>query len=66
MTKQEAIEALEKGHKLQHRYFINGEYIYLDEDGNLRDEKGLFLDWDDFWYWRRKDCWLEDWGYYQH
>ena len=40
LTKEEAIEALEKGKKLTHKYFIDSEFIYMN-NGLIHDESNL-------------------------
>lgn len=52
LTKKEAQELLLTGQKLTHKYFMEDEYIYIDNEGRLRDEKDLLLDPFEFWYLR--------------
>lgn len=52
--------------KLSHPYFSTREYIYGDIHGNVCDEDGIILPWNEFWELRMvggmKDGWykLED------
>lgn len=40
MTKQEAIQAINEGKKVTHRYFTSEEYIFL-KDGKIYSEDGV-------------------------
>lgn len=67
MTKEAAIAAMEQGgHKVAHRLFSKGEYIwggYCGEDGIRRyiDEEGYHIDADDFWAHRQGEIWETGW-----
>ena len=65
MSKQEARALARQGKKMQHITFADDEYIYHDIKGRLRDEHGNILDEDDFWFYRRNECFDSEWGYYQ-
>lgn len=62
MTKSEAIQAMEEGKKVRHRYFSDNEWVkelnpfmYIYEDGVRHSKKG-------FWDIREQnDGWDEDW-----
>ena len=58
MTKQEAIQAMEHGHKVKHKLFMPHEYIYL-KDGSIHDEDDMPLY--GFWQYRISNCWNKDW-----
>ena len=63
MTINQAKTALWEGHKLAHRFFEKNEYAYMDEDGNLRDEKGTRMH--RFWEVRESLAWQHDWKVYE-
>ena len=44
MDKDAAIEAMEQGKKITHRYFRERTYIMLNENGLLIDETGYVMD----------------------
>ena len=58
MTKEKAILAMKNGQRITHEYFSSDEFIYLDKEGFLRDEKDYHLNWIEFWEirkeWRNK------------
>jgi hypothetical protein len=60
MTKNEAIEAMREGKKVTHRYFTDGEYLYM-ENGMLFSEEGYHHRWFDFWNERKEHVWDIDW-----
>ena len=47
--------------KVKHKYFTNGEFAYIDDKGDFRDEEGCFLIWDEFWTIRQGPIWETDW-----
>lgn len=61
MTKKEAIEAILKGVKVKHWLFSEEEYLYLDEEA-FKDEKGLVLDWFDFWKYKQHKNFDNGWS----
>lgn len=40
--------------KVAHQSFTDDEYVYCDKNGQLRDEAGLCLPWNEFWGLRMK------------
>jgi len=59
LSKQEAIAAMLRGEKVTHRYFMDGEYIYMKEKEIFSEDgvnHGL-----DFWKIRHQDDWNTDW-----
>ena len=60
MTKEDAIIAMHKGEKVTHRFFSEGEYIYM-KDGKIHDEKDYNID-SEFWQHRNKPEWEIDWS----
>lgn len=60
LTKQEAIKALEDGHKLSHRFFQPHEYIYL-KDNKIFMEDDYSIDIETFWQDRNSLMWNKDW-----
>jgi hypothetical protein len=63
MSKEDAIQALEMGLKLKHRFFMDKEFIYM-KDGDYYDEDDnpMF----DFWKYRRIKEWKRDWSIIDH
>jgi len=43
MTKEEAIQALNEGKKVTHRYFSDDEWVEKLADGRYRFEDGCFI-----------------------
>ncbi len=63
MTINQAKTALWEGHKLTHYLFSPDEFVYLDENGILRDEQGLNMH--NFWDYRDSLAWQHDWKVYE-
>lgn len=36
----EAYNRMENGHKIMHKHFSDDEFLYIDNNGVIRDEKG--------------------------
>lgn len=47
MTREEAFQAMKEGNKVTHRYFSEGEYLYLSQE-KITTEDGYEYD-DVFW-----------------
>lgn len=54
LSKQEAYQEMIKGNKITHWLFSSDEYLYIDNDGIMRDECGY--DWTD-----ARPCCLNPW-----
>lgn len=61
MTKEEAKKALKAGHKITHRFFSDVEFVHL-HNGKFKDERGVWLDYSDFWKQRQNEKWLNGWS----
>jgi len=61
MTKQEAIEAMQKGEKVTHRYFSKYEWAKL-EGHSIITEDGVRITEKEFWSIRTNPAWEEDWS----
>ena len=65
MTKFEAIIAMDKGHKVRHRFFAPGEFIRIGVNNNnapaLMDENQGELNWEEFWGYRTSSNFDNDW-----
>lgn len=62
MTKEEAIEALEKGNRIQHSSnFYPGEWVKMDEDGFIVTEEGYKISFSEFWSYRDSVEWEQGW-----
>jgi hypothetical protein len=65
MTKQEAVEAIEAGEKVSHRFFTDEEYITKGKDGCYVFENGYeFLPFV-FWSDRNTEEWGDGWAIFQ-
>ncbi|MCK6650557.1 MAG: hypothetical protein L6Q66_12940 [Bacteroidia bacterium] len=60
LTKEQAKSALTQGAYIKHQYFTDSEYLYF-EQGVLKDEKGYYLDWKDFWGHKDNECFDRGW-----
>lgn len=60
MTKIEAIEAMQFGNKVTHRFFTKDEYIYMDYN-LIHTEDGCSLTVEEFFKWRVLPAWDYDW-----
>jgi hypothetical protein len=66
MTKQEAIEALDRGEKITHKYFSPDEWVKkYDNNGNLILEDGVICSEWEFWYHRTQDFFNNGWEIYK-
>jgi hypothetical protein len=61
MTKQEAIEAMQRGEKVTHRYFSDGESMTMIGPATLQFEDGVKCSFGLFWYDRPGKEWNNDW-----
>ncbi len=63
LTKQQALEALEQGEAVAHRFFTNNEHIvkFKLEEGFYKDADGNLLDIKVFWEDRVGDIWDKNW-----
>lgn len=43
VAREEIFNKLEEGYKIAHDYFSKDEYVYLDGDDRLRDEKAYYM-----------------------
>lgn len=65
MNKREAMLFLESGRPVSHRTFLKGEYIRLSPDGDAYvDESGNEMNPAEFWRFRVKPIFEEDWVEY--
>lgn len=62
MTKKEAMQALVRGDKVSHDYFSDNEFVFMDENGKIKDEGGYIHD--KFWFLRQNDSWATGWKLY--
>lgn len=56
MTKAEAIQAMQKGYKVTHRYFFPGEWMTM-RMGMIILEDGVVCTPQEFWRWRTNPVW---------
>lgn len=56
MTKAEAIQAMQKGCKVTHRYFFPGEWMTM-RMGMIILEDGVVCTPQEFWRWRTNPVW---------
>lgn len=66
MTKQEAIQAMKDGHKVTHRYFIEGEHLSSNKEGSVysMDDYGSICNRDEYWQHRQEPFWQIGWEIY--
>ena len=66
MTRTEALNAMQKGHKVTHDYFSPEEYCYM-KDGCIYTEEGYNVGGpkSEFWSIRSGNDWEEGWHLYQ-
>jgi hypothetical protein len=62
MTKDEAVEAMNKGHKVTHRFMESHEYIERTPDYLIRTEEGYTCQPSEFWRYRQGEAWETDWS----
>ena len=60
MTSDEAIERLESGGRVTHRYFTSGEWVKLT-GRKYEFEDGCLCDIDEFWAVRSSGGWSAGW-----
>jgi hypothetical protein len=56
MSKNEAIQEMQKGNKVTHRYFSPNEWMTM-QNGKIVLEDGVRCDPPEFWRWRTQDSW---------
>lgn len=62
MTIAQAKKALSQVKKIEHLYFMPGEYVHL-VDGEIHDEKGFNIN-STFWKYRKAKIWDLNWSLY--
>lgn len=65
MTKDEAIEAMKRGHKVTHRFFFPGEWVRMIYSGVYMTEDGKRIYQDSFWKIRSSEVWQNGWEIYK-
>ena len=63
MSREEAKQAMSAGKKITHRYFSPNEWATM-ENGEVVLEDGVRCDPDEFWRWRAKPMFDNDWSLY--
>lgn len=63
MTKEEIIQELKKGTKVQHRFFLHEEFMFQPDNRVevYEFEDGVLIDAEDFWKDRNTEYWERDW-----
>jgi hypothetical protein len=61
MTKTEAVIAMRKGLKVQHRHFSKDEWMTM-KDGNIHLEDGVICTPEEFWKWRTDSSWNDNYS----
>jgi len=59
LTKEQAIEKLNQGHKIAHNTFVEGEYVRLNAKNQVVDENNTVLP--EFWKFRYGARWNSGW-----
>lgn len=63
MSKAEAIQQMQQGHKVSHINFSDDEFIYL-KNGEIHDEQNLNIN-SEFWSIRATPEWNSGWFLFQ-
>jgi len=61
MNKQQAIDAMRRGHKVTHRFFGDKEWLKMRSDFVYEFEDGFTCSASEFWKYRIEATWNEDW-----
>jgi hypothetical protein len=61
MTLEEAKQALKEGKKVYHRFFVNGEYIYMNGKFIYDESDNILGTFYDFFNVRNTESWKIDW-----
>lgn len=61
MNKQEAIEKLNQGHKVNHIYFIDDDFIYKNDINQICDAFGNYYNEKEYWDKRKDETWNIGW-----
>lgn len=63
MTRQEAMALLisKPNTKVRHYNFSNGDFVYINDERQFKDEENGFVIWDEFWTMRQGGQWENDW-----
>lgn len=64
MTKSEAIAEMQKGKRVTHLFFGEGEWIGMNEKGEIITEEGYTHNASEFWGYRAKELFEDDWEIY--
>lgn len=62
LTKEQAIEALNSGKKVYHKFFMKGEYIFLQEGVITSDDGHKHAD---YWVFRTHEVWETNWAIFE-
>lgn len=61
MTREEAIEAMQNGEKVTHRYFAKDEWATM-EGHSIITEDGVRITENEFWLIRKDPAWSNEWS----
>lgn len=61
MTKEEALQALERGEKVRHYYFSDYEWMKKEGNHTYLFENGVRVQDYEFWKYREAEGWDRDW-----
>lgn len=64
MTKQEAIQLMKEGIKVKHRFFMEGEWVIMEDSLTVINEEGHAFSTLEFWKYRNGSEWETDWSIY--
>ena len=64
LTKDEAYEMMVAGHKISHEYYTDEEYLTIDKNGVIYDEKGIKMGTKNDSFWRKNQHWPNGWRTY--
>lgn len=64
LSREQAIEAMQRGEKVTHRFFTDEEYIIMRGD-RIVDENDNSISVIEFWSFRYQPYWSENWSIFK-
>ena len=64
MTKQEAIQLMREGIKVKHRFFIDDEWVIMEDSVTIINQDYQAFSTFEFWRYRTQVEWEEGWSIY--
>lgn len=57
MKKDKALKLAREGNKITHKYYLNNEWFYIGNQGQVVYEDGIETDLEEFLKWHSEDIW---------